>query len=230
MYNFKGISSSAINLLSENRFNNSKDFYELHKEEIKQGAVVPMRQIMLDLSETLCDLDDKIYTHPIYTVSRVRRDTRHTKSKLLYRENLWVMFRRNKFEYPNAPCMWFEFTPFCYSYGIGMWCQKPVQMDELRKLIINHPKKFKQAADKLTDNGFTFNSEMYKKDRDATVPLYVKDYFNSKYIQFIHSDSNLTKINTPDLIDELKEFIKTAEPMYKIMIQAYENIISEGLI
>ncbi len=71
---------------------------------------------------------------------------------------------------------------------------------------------------------------MYKKDRDETVPNYVKDYFNSKYIQFIHSDTDLTKINTSDLIDELKEFIKTAKPMYKIMIQAYQNIISEGLI
>ena len=116
MYNFKGISPQTIQLLCENRFQDSKPFYEAHKEEIKQGAVVPMRQIMLDLSGQLCELDDKMYTNPLYTVSRVRRDTRRTKSKLLYRENLWVMFRRNKFEYPNAPFMWFEFNVLNFPY------------------------------------------------------------------------------------------------------------------
>lgn len=44
MYNYKGIKPEIIELLSINRFNDSKAFYEEHKEELKQGATVPMRQ------------------------------------------------------------------------------------------------------------------------------------------------------------------------------------------
>lgn len=44
MYNYSGIKPEIIELLSVNRFNDSKAFYEEHKEELKQGATVPMRQ------------------------------------------------------------------------------------------------------------------------------------------------------------------------------------------
>ena len=45
MYNYSGIKPEIIELLSVNRFNDSKVFYEEHKEELKQGATVPMRQM-----------------------------------------------------------------------------------------------------------------------------------------------------------------------------------------
>ena len=85
MYNYKGITPEAIELLSLNRFNDSKAFYEEHKEELKQGAIIPMRQIVLDVSDLVCDIDPLMDTNPIYIVSRIRRDTRRTKSKMLYR-------------------------------------------------------------------------------------------------------------------------------------------------
>ena len=135
MTNFNGITPKAIELLSENRFNDSKAFYEEHKEELKQLATIPMRQIVLDLAEMMTELDDKMYTDPVYTVSRIRRDTRRSKSKMMYRENLWLMLRRHKKQYPCAPFFWFEFSPVCYTMGLGFFVQKPAQFDELRKVI-----------------------------------------------------------------------------------------------
>ena len=81
MYNYSGIKPETIELLSLNRFHDSKAFYEEHKEELKQGATIPMRQMVLDLSDLLCDLDPLMDTNPTYIVSRIRRDTRRTKSK-----------------------------------------------------------------------------------------------------------------------------------------------------
>jgi hypothetical protein len=53
-----------------------------------------MRQLILDVSDICDELDSLIDTNPTYLVSRVRRDTRRTKNKMLYRENLWLMLRR----------------------------------------------------------------------------------------------------------------------------------------
>ncbi len=53
MYNYSGIKPEIVELLSINRFNDSKEFYEEHKEELKQGATIPMRQIVLDLSDLM---------------------------------------------------------------------------------------------------------------------------------------------------------------------------------
>ena len=78
MYNFSGIKPETIELLSLNRFNDSKAFYEEHKEKLKQGAIIPMRQLVLDLSDLLSDLDPLMDTNPMYIVSRIRRDTRRS--------------------------------------------------------------------------------------------------------------------------------------------------------
>ncbi len=61
-YNFKGIKPESIELLCLNRFNDSKEFYEEHKLELKEGITVPMRQIVLDLSGLMYEIDDKMFT------------------------------------------------------------------------------------------------------------------------------------------------------------------------
>ena len=45
-YNYSGIKPESIELLCLNRFNDSKEFYEGHKEELKNGITVPLRQIV----------------------------------------------------------------------------------------------------------------------------------------------------------------------------------------
>ncbi len=89
---FSGISQDALFLMQLNRFNDSKSFYEENKEKIKHGVTVPMRQIAAALSEDMLDIDPMMNTDPVKMVSRVRRDTRYTKDKRLYRENMWIMF------------------------------------------------------------------------------------------------------------------------------------------
>ena len=106
-YNYKGIKGESIELLCLNRFNDSKEFYEEHKEELKQGITVPLRQMVLDMSELLFEIDDKMYLDPVRSVSRIYRDTRGNRSKVKYRENMWVFFRRYKKEYPSAPFFYF---------------------------------------------------------------------------------------------------------------------------
>ena len=75
-YNFKGIKPESIELLCLNRFNDSKEFYEEHKLELKEGITVPMRQIVLDLSGLMYDIDDKMLTDPCK--ERFKNIQRHT--------------------------------------------------------------------------------------------------------------------------------------------------------
>lgn len=124
-YNFKGISPENIELLCMNCFNDSKAFYEENKEKLKQGITVPMRQIMLDISDLMYDIDDKMMTDPVRSVSRIYRDTRGNRNKIKYRENMWMFFRRYKNEYPGAPFYYFEFFPDSFGYGLAFWLYRP---------------------------------------------------------------------------------------------------------
>ena len=230
-YNFKGIKPESIELLCLNRFNDSKEFYEEHKLELKEGITVPMRQIVLDLSGLMYDIDDKMLTDPVRSVSRIYRDTRGNRSKIKYRENMWLMLRRYKKEYPSAPFFYFEFYPNSFGYGLAFWRWKQSAFKEVHNLIIEHPGRWLDAVDACKQAGLTYNArDNYKKDMYPDAPKEIKPYLSAKNMEFSYSSFDMNRINSPSLIDELKLAFDLARPMYSFWADAYDNMLDKGII
>lgn len=230
-YNFQGISPESIELLCLNKFNDSKTFYEENKEKLKQGITVPMRQIMLDLSSVMYDIDEKMFTDPVRSVSRIYRDTRGNRSKTRYRENMWMFFRRYKNDYPGAPFYYFEFFPQSYGFGLVFWLYRPSAFKEVHKMIIEQPDRWLKAVKACKKAGFSYECrDEYKTDFYPDADKRIKPYLKAKNMSFSYNSSDLSKINSPDLIDELKHAFKTAEPMYDFWAEAYDKMLSTGII
>ena len=230
-YNFKGIKPESIELLCLNRFNDSKEFYEEHKLELKEGITVPMRQIVLDLSGLMYDIDDKMLTDPVRSVSRIYRDTRGNRSKIKYRENMWLMLRRYKKEYPSAPFFYFEFYPNSFGYGLAFWTWKQSAFKEVHNLIIEHPGRWLDAVDACKQAGLTYNArDNYKKDMYPNAPKELKPYLSAKNMEFSYGSFDMNRINSPSLIDELKLAFDLARPMYSFCSDAYDNMLDKGII
>lgn len=230
-YNFKGIKPESIELLCLNRFNDSKEFYEEHKLELKEGITVAMRQIVLDLSGLMYDIDDKMLTDPVRSVSRIYRDTRGNRSKIKYRENMWLMLRRYKKEYPSAPFFYFEFYPNSFGYGLAFWTWKQSAFKEVHNLIIEHPGRWLDAVDACKQAGLTYNArDNYKKDMYPDAPKEIKPYLSAKNMEFSYSSFDMNRINSPSLIDELKLAFDLARPMYSFWADAYDNMLDKGII
>ena len=228
-YNFKGIKPESIELLCLNRFNDSKEFYEEHKLELKEGITVPMRQIVLDLSGLMYEIDDKMFTDPVRCVSRIYRDTRGNRSKIKYRENMWLMLRRYKNEYPSAPFFYFEFFP--NSFGYGFWTWKQSAFKEVHNLILDKPDEWLEAVDACKQAGFVYASrDNYKKDMYPNAPKELKPYLSAKNMQFSYNSFDMNKINSSALIDEIKLAFDLASPMYTFWAKAYDNMLSKGII
>ena len=230
-YNFKGIKDEDIELLCINRFNDSREFYEEHKEQLKQGITVPMRQIMLDLSDLMYDIDEQMFTDPVRSVSRIYRDTRGNRSKTKYRENMWMFFRRYKKEYPQAPFYFFEFFPDRYGFGLVFWTWRVTHFHIVHEMILEQPKRFLKAVKACEDAGLEFDCrDVYKKDRYPDAPKELKKYLQSKNMSFCYYSSDMLKISTPALIDDLRYAFNKARPMYEFFIEAYQRMMDEGLI
>lgn len=230
-YNFKGIKPESIELLCLNRFNDSKPFYEEHKEEIKAGITTPLRQMVLDMSDLLFEIDDKMYLDPVRCVSRVARDTRGHRSKTKYRENMWVFFRRYKKEYPEAPFYYFEFYPNSYGYGLVFWTWKASNFRLVHQMIMDNPQRFLDAVKACEDAGFTFNCrDYYKKEVYPDAPEELKPYLLAKNIGFSYYNYDISRMNTPALIDEMKLAFDIARPMYDFFAEAYDKMLQEGMI
>ncbi len=230
MGEFKGFDRNAIFLLQLNKFNDSKDFYESVKEEIKQGAIVPMRQLASDLSDDLYKIDPKMNLIPTKMVSRVRRDTRRSKNKQLYRENIWCMFMRDKHQYTYQPCMWFEFFPDRYSYGVGIFGADPTVMNLYREHMKVNQKKYKSAIMKAEKFGALPDVYPYKKPKPGydEIEKGLQLYFNTKYIYFYKTGTDVENLFCENIYYELKEAIKSFAPFYKLLLEVHEKSIEKG--
>ena len=91
---FHGFSAEGVDLLQLNRLQNSKEFYDAHKDEIKRLSIRPFHELIAEMTPEMVKIDPQFVTVPSRMVSRVRRDTRYTKDKTLYRANMWLFFRR----------------------------------------------------------------------------------------------------------------------------------------
>lgn len=231
---FNGIAPEAIGLLAQNRFENSKTFYDAHKKEINEGVVTPMRRLVEDLRPTLEALNPDFILDPMRCLSRVRRDTRFTNDKTLYRENLWLMFRHQKNELPT-PMLWFEFFPDGYNYGCGIISTTPAFLEAWRAAIRHNPQGLIAATCKAAAAGLVQDPEYYehyKRSKAAldgiTDPALVMWYdakgpFVSKRVEGIE------RLNRPRaLVNEVRRAYEAAGNLYRYMLDVTTRFNARG--
>lgn len=230
MAEFKGFDQNIFTLLELNKFNDSKAFYESVKEEIKQGAIVPMRQLASDLADELYSVDDKMNLIPTKMVSRIRRDTRFSKNKDLYRANVWCMFMRDKHLWQRQPCMWFEYYPEFYSYGVGTFRTDTTFLEHFREYLVEHQKEFSDAIRILSITGATLDIDCFKKDKPGIerVSEDLRKFYNCKYFYYIYSSPEMQKLIDGSIKEELVYAIRAFTPLYKFLANITDKIVSEG--
>lgn len=223
MNHYQGIDPKDLWLLSEVRFQNSKAFYEEKKPQIKEKILNPIADLITDLSEDFLKLDPMILTNPKKMISRVRRDTRFSKDKMMYRENLWFCFMRPKTTWPVIPAMWFEIEPDGYTYGVGCWGQTPGWMEQFRRHLLAQPQRFREAYETLCKAGFTLDGEDYKKAKPGDPPEDLAPCYQKRYISFLTKNPDLQELKSPELPDCLRDKYRKAQAMYYFLADVSEQ-------
>lgn len=228
--NFKGFDPDGFMLLEINKFNDSKEFYETVKEDIKSKIITPMRQLALDLSEELLTVDEKMVLIPTKMVSRIRRDTRYSKNKEMYRSNVWCMFMRNKHEWRFMPCMWFEVFPDSYSYGVGLFHAQPSDLEVFRKYFAENQKDFRYALRQMDVVGAMPYVDTFKKHKPGAEEIDedIRKYYNSRYFLFSYTGTDMKKLFDGSIEEELIYAIRAFIPMYKFLLNVTDEIYEKG--
>lgn len=218
-YRYDGIKAETIMLMMENRFRNSKEFYDEHKQQLKDGFTVPIRQVVAALSDTLLDIDDQLMLIPEKTVARIRRDTRFSKEKSLYRDNLWAMFMRDKHELPYHPCMWFEVSPRSYSGGVGVYYAPPALMRIFREHISKDTAEFLRAALTLEAAGCAAHAQQYAKKKEGCPDPRIEPFYNAKSLYFIFEFNTVKDLENSDFIEKIRGIYAQMKPMYDFLLR-----------
>lgn len=225
---FSGFHPEGLDLLIENRMHNDKNFYEEHKPQLQSLVLEPFYALIERLTPDMLRIDPLLVIKPRQAVSRVRRDTRFSKDKTLYRANIWITFSRMKDSFASRPCFYFEISPENWSYGCGYYQAPPAEMRRAREMILAEDKRFLDAFHAVNScKIFSLYGDCYKRPHFPDAPECYQPWLNRKNLgvstEFTDHAPLFDGSFVPDLINN---FHKIA-PFYHFLctIKAQENTL-----
>lgn len=224
----KLLTQEGLELLVINRLNDSKEWYDENKGEIRRLVIEPFLELISYLGDTMLSIDPEIVVDPRVdrTLSRVYRDTRFTKDKSRYRDSIWLYFRRNKKQYPGYPWFFFELKPNMAWWGCGRYTRDTSHVEATRKMIIDRDPLFLEAK-RVVDNSQSYfildEDERYKRTRYPDEPEDIKNWLDRRSIHVVHAEEDFHKVFSEELRDQLREdFLKLA-PVYRFLVEGYNR-------
>ena len=88
---FQGFTADTLRFLLENKMNDSKQWYDSHKDEYKRFVYNPFAELTNMLAQTMLGRQPNI-TKPSVSYHGFAKYTRFTKDKTLYRDHMWIVF------------------------------------------------------------------------------------------------------------------------------------------
>lgn len=215
---FNGFTPEALKFLFENKMNDSKEWYEEHKKVHRETIYAPFVELIKELAPTMLEIDGQFITVPSKIISRVRRDTRFTKDKSMYRDNAWIVFLRDKALQSTSPCFWFGIDQQGSSYGIGYYGAEPGSMAKMRELILDSHPAFLSAKECYeSQKEFILEGDMYKRSKFPDQPEDLKLWLDRKNIYFECIQNNYKLAFSKDLPETLKKGFKKLKPIYDFL-------------
>lgn len=217
---FTGFSAKGMQFLYENKLNNSKEWYDSHKADYKKYVYNPFAELVKELAPAMLEIDGSIITVPSKVISRVRRDTRFTKDKSLYRDNVWIVFLRDKARMTTSPCFWFEIGQQGISYGVGFYGATPQSMANMREMIIDrHPAFMNALRCYGAQNEFVIGGEMYKRSKFPEQPDNIKRWIDRKNIYIEKAEAGFKLAFSKELPAVLIQGFQKLKPIYDFFLQ-----------
>lgn len=216
---FQGLNEDTFQFFWEIAFNNELSFYEANKERYKKNVYEPLKELAIELTPIAQEIDSAFNVRPSSVISRIRRDTRFSKDKTMFRDHAWLGFRRPGGMLSESLVVYAEFEREGYGYGMGMYGSNPELMREIRPRLLAKPQEFLAL---VSDPAFTARFETvgdtFKRPKITDAPEGLLPYLNRKGLSFCFSSPNLQKTLSPEIAEEIIEGFRLLKPVYRIMM------------
>ena len=219
---FDGFRPQALDFLIENRIQNSKAWFAEHRPVYNEQVLTPMRELVLALTPAMLEIDPQFTVAPQVnkTIARIYRDTRFSRDKSLFRDELWITFMRNKRFWEGLPGYYFAFGPDGLFIGVGYYEASSESMNCFREMVLRREKSFQamcRAYEKLPD--FPLTSDRYKRSRYPAQPPELRFWLDLKNINFERKFTDFDLLFSPRLADVLIADFCRLQPMYDFICE-----------
>lgn len=216
---FQGMTEDAYQFFWDIAFHNEHAFFEENRERYKKAVYLPMKELAIQLTPTALEIDPEFNVRASSIVSRIRRDTRYSHDKTMYRDHVWLGFRKPGTMISEAFVLYAEFERESYGYGMGMWGANSSIMRSLRERMLAKPQKFLSLVnDEAFTNVFSVVGESFKRPRFTQAPAELQPYLNRKNLAFCFSSPDLKKTLSPAIADEIISGFELLKPVYRFLL------------
>jgi len=218
---FTGFSAQTFDYLRNVRFNNSKEWFESNRKDYEEHLIEPFKALVKNLGDFMLSIDPHLEITPGVgkTISRIRRDTRFSKDKSLYRDSMWITFKRKGRDWKLDPCYFFEIMPGLYRFGMGFYSASKEAIGRLREIMDTDPGRFSKVLSLYSNQSlFTLEGEKYKKILDKTKSEEELNWYQRKDMYFMCKRTDVEKLfDGRALVDELKAGFTLMKPFYEFL-------------
>lgn len=230
MSTFSGFGPEAFAFLRDVRAHNSKEWFEAHRAVYDDRLLEPFRHVVQALGASMRGIDECVEIRPGIgkTISSLRRDTRFSRDKTMYRDTMWLTFKRPKKNWTDAPAYFFEIGPDWWRYGLGYYSASPSTMGVFRERLLECPDAFLRAV-RAIPTGFDVHGENYKRLvvpetlSEELAPWHVRKSF---YIAKRGAD--MQPLSSPGLPDVLREGFERLSGLYAFLIEVERHKREQG--
>lgn len=219
----KIFSEDTLTFLQEVRKQNSKDWFHENKDWYNEALMLPLKNFVMFLSETMYDIDKEFERMPRVnkTISRINQDTRFSKDKTLYKDRMWVTFKKSDKDKIDYPAYFFEISPYSFRYGMGFFSASTNSMKLVRDLMLKKEKEFGKIVKAIEEKGiFHVEGDMYKKNLLGDKPFEYQNWYNRKNIYLAYNSENVSELYQDDFMDNLKEDFNSLAALYLFFVEA----------
>ena len=165
-------SADTLDFLFENRMHDSREWFAEHHDRYRKSVLEPLRQLVVALTPSMLSIDGELGCEPKVdrTICRIWRDTRYTHDPSLYRDNMWIIFKRGgRMHGTDYPGFYFDLSGSGFGYGCGFYAASTGYMNTLRGLILEGDPDYRRAQRSLAKcKQYEMDGDFYKRPHYPT--------------------------------------------------------------
>ena len=224
---FPGFPEEMFTFLDDLSENNNRNWFNDHKVRYEQFVVEPAMQFINTVGNILPSIS-KYYVASTRrnggSMFRIYRDTRFSRNKRPYKENVGCQFRHIMGRDAHAPGFYVHLAPKEVFIGGGMWMPKNPALYKVRAAITELPRRWSRV---INDKQFTeyfggLGGESLVRppkgysDNDP----FINDIKRKSFIAFRHIDPALVLDRA--FIDEVEHAFIRLKPLMRFISNALE--------
>lgn len=216
----------TFNFLSALAENNTREWFEEHKQEYETFIREPALDFISDMDEELLAISKHFRAAPKKvggSLMRIHRDTRFSRDKTPYKTNIGIQFRHEAGKDIHSPGYYVHIEPDECFVGAGLWHPDADTLFKIREGIVQNPDAWVNARDErafsahfeLVGDTLTNAPRGFARDHPLVDDLKRKDFIGLAGL----SVANVTSGNFRSLVAER---FKQADPVMRFLCGALE--------